>query len=44
MALLLSTINTPADLRKLPPDKLTRLAAELREFIIEQCAENPGFA
>ncbi|MDR0667473.1 MAG: 1-deoxy-D-xylulose-5-phosphate synthase [Prevotellaceae bacterium] len=42
MALLLSTIHTPADLRRLKPTALTDLSAELREYIIAQCSENPG--
>ena len=35
-------IDSPADLRKLSIDELPRYCAELRQFIIEQCAVNPG--
>ena len=36
---LLETINSPEDLRKLERDQLPQLAAELREFLIEQLRE-----
>ncbi len=39
---LLSQINFPSDLRKLPKDKLPQLCKELREFIIHQVAETGG--
>jgi 1-deoxy-D-xylulose-5-phosphate synthase len=39
---LLNDINSPEDLKKLSPDQLTELCKELREFIIDACAENPG--
>ncbi len=32
---LLAKINSPADLKKLPPEKLTQVCHELREFIID---------
>ncbi len=35
-------INTPADLRKLSVNQLPDYCAELRQYIIEQCAINPG--
>jgi len=35
-------INSPADLRKLTVEELPRYCAELRQYIIEQCAKNPG--
>ena len=35
-------VDSPADLRKLSIDELPRYCAELRQFIIEQCAVNPG--
>ncbi len=38
----LYNINTPADLRRLSIDELPRYCAELRQYIIEQCAVNPG--
>jgi 1-deoxy-D-xylulose-5-phosphate synthase len=42
MEKLLSAINVPSDLRKLRVEQLERLSAELREFIIDKCSENPG--
>lgn len=39
---LLSNINSPADLRRLTQEQLELLSKELREFIIEVLAENPG--
>ena len=39
---LLSKINTPADLRKLNPDDLIQVSAELRQFIIDIVCNNPG--
>ena len=39
---LLSNINSPADLRKLPESMLPQVCGELREFIIESLANNPG--
>ena len=39
---LLETINYPSDLKKLPEEKLPQLCVEIREFIIDQLAENPG--
>lgn len=38
----LYNINSPADLRKLSIDELPRYCDEVRQFIIEQCATNPG--
>ncbi|MBE6174889.1 MAG: 1-deoxy-D-xylulose-5-phosphate synthase [Rikenellaceae bacterium] len=38
----LNSINTPADLRKLSVEELPRYCEELRQYIIEQCAINPG--
>ena len=35
-------IDSPADLRKLPIEELPRYCAEVRQYIIEQCAINPG--
>ncbi len=32
---LLQSIKSPADLRRLPPSKLTQLADELRRFLIQ---------
>ncbi|MBP5318309.1 MAG: 1-deoxy-D-xylulose-5-phosphate synthase [Paludibacteraceae bacterium] len=39
---LLSTIQYPSDLRRMRPEKLPELCAELRTFIIESLSENPG--
>ncbi|MCY2685564.1 1-deoxy-D-xylulose-5-phosphate synthase [Salinimicrobium sp. TH3] len=39
---LLDTINSPADLRKIAPEKLPQLAAELRKFIIDIVATKEG--
>jgi 1-deoxy-D-xylulose-5-phosphate synthase len=39
---LLSTINSPADLRKLKPEQLEQVSKELRQYIIEVLSENPG--
>ena len=39
---LLSTINSPIDLKKLPENQLEALCSELRQYIIEQTATNPG--
>lgn len=39
---LLSKIQSPADLRKLPLESLPQVCAELRDYIIASCADNPG--
>ncbi|MBR4660132.1 MAG: 1-deoxy-D-xylulose-5-phosphate synthase [Bacteroidales bacterium] len=39
---LLETIDSPADLKGLSTDELRTLCAELRRYMIECCAENPG--
>jgi 1-deoxy-D-xylulose-5-phosphate synthase len=39
---LLSRIESPADLRQLPPAKLPELAAELREFLIQSVSTRGG--
>ena len=39
---LLDHIHTPADLRKLPVEKLAQVCRELRQHIITVLAENPG--
>ncbi len=39
---ILSEINSPVDLRKIPQEKLSDLAAELRKFIIEIVATKEG--
>lgn len=38
----LNRVDTPADLRQLTIDELPRYCEELRQYIIEQCAVNPG--
>lgn len=39
---LLSTIDSPEDLRHLPVSQLPEVCRELREFIIDACSKNPG--
>ena len=39
---LLESVNSPADLRKLPEESLPQLCKELRGFIIDSLANNPG--
>jgi len=39
---LLNTIEFPSDLRKLKIEDLPQICSELREFIIDELAENPG--
>jgi len=39
---LLAAINLPEDLRKLKPEELPELCAEIRHFIIDVMAVNPG--
>lgn len=39
---LLSDINTPEDLRKLPIEQLTEVCRELRQNIIDEVSVNPG--
>lgn len=39
---LLDTIASPADLRKLDPGQLPQLCSEIRSFLIEHLAVNPG--
>ncbi|MHB1198003.1 MAG: 1-deoxy-D-xylulose-5-phosphate synthase [Polaromonas sp.] len=39
---LLETINSPADLRRLPRAQLTALAAELRAFVIDSVSKTGG--
>jgi 1-deoxy-D-xylulose-5-phosphate synthase len=39
---LLEQINSPADLRQLQPEQLEQVCKELRQYIIEVLAENPG--
>lgn len=39
---ILDSVNTPEDLKKIPEDSLIKLCQEIREKIIDDCAENPG--
>jgi 1-deoxy-D-xylulose-5-phosphate synthase len=39
---LLERINDPSDIRKLEPEELVKLSAELRQFIIDVVSSNPG--
>lgn len=39
---ILSTINSPDELKRLPAGKLPEVASELRRMIIETCASNGG--
>lgn len=38
----LDNISSPADLRKLAPSELEGLCKEIREYMVECCAKNPG--
>lgn len=40
--ILLSKIQSPADLKRLPVEKLPELCSELRHYIIEVVSQNPG--
>ncbi|MCF0166471.1 MAG: 1-deoxy-D-xylulose-5-phosphate synthase [Bacteroidales bacterium] len=42
MGPLLSKTDSPADLRKLSVPELSQLCAEIREYMVECCAANPG--
>jgi 1-deoxy-D-xylulose-5-phosphate synthase len=39
---ILSLINSPEDLKKLPEEMLPALCKEIREFLIEETSQNPG--
>ena len=39
---ILSTINSPDDLRKLSSDKLPQLCEDIRKFLINSLSTNPG--
>ena len=39
---MLNQINSPEDLRKLPAARLETLCREIRSYIVECCAANPG--
>ena len=38
----INTIDSPADLKKIPVEELPEVCAELRDFIIEALSKNPG--
>ena len=38
----INTIDSPADLKKIPVEELPTVCAELRQFIIEALSKNPG--
>ena len=38
----LEKINSPADLRSLSTQELQELCAEVRQYMVECCAKNPG--
>src|SRR4029077_21263313 len=40
---LLSSVNSPADLRRLCPDELPALAGELRDFLVDLAARRGGY-
>lgn len=40
--MILDSINTPEDLRKIPENALPEVCQEVRRKIIDDCAENPG--
>lgn len=42
MYTILESINSPEDVRRLPEDRLAALCAEIRDYIVHCCAENPG--
>lgn len=40
--MLLETINSPADLRRLDKSQLSQLASELRDFVIKSVSQTGG--
>ena len=40
--MLLETINSPSDLKKLKPEQLPELAAEVRKFLLETVSATGG--
>ena len=40
--MLLENINSPADIRNLSIDQLKLLCTEIRQYMVECCAKNPG--
>ena len=39
---LLDRVNTPSDIKGFSMEQLRQLCAEIRQYIVEVCAENPG--
>ena len=39
---LLNTVNSPEDVKKLSPEQRVRLCEEVRQYMVECCAVNPG--
>lgn len=39
---LLSNIDSPSDLRQLQPEQLSKVCAEIRDFLIQSLSSNPG--
>ena len=39
---LLESVDSPQDLKKLPPEELRAYCDQLRRYIIEECSVNPG--
>ena len=40
--MLLEKVNSPADIRKFSTAQLKQLCAEIRQYMVECCAKNPG--
>ena len=40
--MLLEKVNSPADIRKFNTGQLKQLCAEIRQYMVECCAKNPG--
>ena len=40
--ILLNQIDSPDDLKRLPPEKLPELCREIRQYIIEVVSKHPG--
>ncbi len=42
MSQILDTINNPSDIKRLNMNQLRQLCAEIRSYMVEVCADNPG--
>ncbi len=40
--MLLEKVNSPADIRKFDTEQLKQLCAEIRQYMVDCCAKNPG--